>query len=271
MTNINGVASCTITPNQAAGSYSLTATFAGDASNAGSSASTSFVITKEETTVAFTALSPTVIANGHLTTFSAILKEDGVGPISGRILTITLGNSGTTQTCTGTTDASGIAACSILVNQPLGPNTVVASFTADVFYLSSSASESATLFAFLQNGSMVIGNLNGAVGSAVQFWGAQWAKLNSLTGGSAPDSFKGFADTAPQGCGGSWISSPGNSSGPPLNVPSYMGVIASSSVFMSGSTISGDVPTIIVVKTNAGYGSDPGQTGTGTVVAVFCH
>jgi hypothetical protein len=49
-----------------------------------------------------------------------------------------------------------------------------------------------------------------------------------------------------------------------------MGVIASSVVGQSGSVISGDVPTIIVVKTNSGYAPNPGHAGTGTVVAVYC-
>jgi hypothetical protein len=118
---------------------------------------------------------------------------------------------------------------------------------------------------------MIVGNNDAATGDAVEFWGAQWAKSNSLIGGAAPDAFKGFASTAPQSCGGGWTSNPGNSSGPPATVPSYMGVIASSSVLQSGSAISGDVPIIIVVKTNGGYAPNPGHAGTGTVVAVFCH
>jgi hypothetical protein len=273
VTGATGVASCSITPNQAAGAYTLKATFAGDSSYVGSSASSSFTIAKEEDTVGFVATSPTVIANGHPTTFAATLKEDGVTPIAGRTLTITLGTGVTAQTCvTGATDATGTGSCSILVNQPLGPNTVGVSFAGDAFYLPSSASESAILFAFLSSGSMVIGNLNAAVGTNVEFWGAQWANLNALSAGPGPDAFKGFAATAPQSCGGSWASRPGNSSAPaPAPLPSYMGVIASSSVGKSGSTIAGDDPIIVVVKTNPGYGPDPGSPGTGTVVAVFCH
>jgi hypothetical protein len=33
------------------------------------------------------------------------------------------------------------------------------------------------------------------VGTSVQFWGAQWAKVNKLSGGPAPASFKGYADS----------------------------------------------------------------------------
>ena len=49
-----------------------------------------------------------------------------------------------------------------------------------------------------------------------------------------------------------------------------MAVIASSSITKSGATISGNVPKIVIVKTNPGYEPSPGHAGTGTVVAVFC-
>ena len=49
-----------------------------------------------------------------------------------------------------------------------------------------------------------------------------------------------------------------------------MGVIVSSSITKSGSTISGNTPDIVVVKTNSGYAPDPGHAGTGTVVAQVC-
>jgi hypothetical protein len=269
-TDATGTATCLITPNQAAGPVTLTATFAGDALFGGSSASTTFTVTKEETTLKFTASSPTMLANGQSATFSATLKEDGTTPISGRSVMITLGNGGGAQSCTGTSNSSGTASCTIVVNEPLGPNTVAANFSGDAFYRPSSDKEAVVVFAFLGSGSFVIGDLNAAMGSSVTFWGAQWAKSNSLSGGPAPNAFKGFADSAPQTCGGSWTSDPGNSSKPPDNVPSYMAVIASSSISKSGPTISGNVPRIVIVQTNPGYGPAPGHTGTGTVVAVFC-
>lgn len=268
MTGPSGLATCQITPNQQAGPYTITATFAGDPFYAASSASASFTINKEETTTKFTASSPTVIANGHPTTFSATLLEDGAVPIANRTITIAIGS----QSCpAGLTDATGTASCTIVLNQVLGPGTVTASFAGDPFYLPSSTSESVITFAFLARGSMVIGNLNAATGSGVTFWGAQWAEVNSLSGGPAPNAMKGFADSAPQSCGGSWTANPPANSGvPPPSVPSYMGAIASSRIIQSGSTISGDVPIIVVIKTNPGYGPSPGQPGTGTVVATFC-
>jgi hypothetical protein len=261
---VGGIASCQITPNQPSGSYPITAAFAGDSFYASSSASATFIINKEETTTKFTATSPTVIANGHSTTFSATLLEDGVTPIQGRTITISIGS----QSClSGPTDPTGTGSCTILLSQVLGPGTVTANFAGDGFYLPSTTSESVIIFAFLDRGSMVIGNLDS---NPVEFWGAQWAKLNSLSGGSAPNSFKGFASTAPQACGGGWTSTPGNSPGPPATLPSYMGVVVSSTVLQSGSAISGDVPKIVVVHTNPGYRPNPGSAGTGTVVATYC-
>ncbi len=49
-----------------------------------------------------------------------------------------------------------------------------------------------------------------------------------------------------------------------------MAVIGSSSIAQSGSTISGNEPTVLVIKTNPGYGPNPGHPGTGTVVGIVC-
>lgn len=119
----------------------------------------------------------------------------------------------------------------------------------------------------------MIGDLNAVVGNHVTFWGAQWARLNSLSGGEAPNSFKGFANstsTDPATCGGTWTSDPGNSSGPPSSIPLYITVIAASSITQSGSEITGDIPEIVLIQTDPGYEPNPGHAGTGTVVAVDC-
>jgi uncharacterized repeat protein (TIGR01451 family) len=128
----------------------------------------------------------------------------------------------------------------------------------------------ATLTVTAFSAQFVIGDGNAVLGGTVTFWGAQWAKDNALSGGPAPNAFKGFTDTVPASCGGNWISGPGNSSQPPDTVPLFMTVIASSTIAKSGATITGDIPKIVVVRTNPGYGPSPGHTGTGTVVAVVC-
>jgi hypothetical protein len=126
------------------------------------------------------------------------------------------------------------------------------------------------LWAPAAGGNFVIGDRNAAVGTSVTFWGAQWWKLNSLSGGTAPAAFKGFANSpAFSATLNSWTTSPGNSPPPPASVPTYMAVIVSSSIGQSGSTISGDAPHIVIVKTDPGYSGNPGHEGTGTVVAVL--
>lgn len=121
-------------------------------------------------------------------------------------------------------------------------------------------------------GSFVIGDKEDAVGTAVTFWSAQWSKDNPMTGGSAPNSFKGFEDSnKTPACGQTWTTDTGNSTPPPNGpLPSDMGVIVSSSISQSGSTISGNIVEIVVVHTNPGYQPDPGHPGTGTVEATVC-
>src|SRR6476646_10526016 len=129
------------------------------------------------------------------------------------------------------------------------------------------------VFAFAPGGgSFVIGDQNSANGTSVTFWGAQWSKLNSLSGGAAPASFKGFAkNPSVPSCGTGWSTDPGNSAPPPAGpLPAFMGVIVSSAISKSGSQISGDTPRIVVVQTNGGYAPNPGHAGTGTVIAQFC-
>jgi PKD domain len=118
----------------------------------------------------------------------------------------------------------------------------------------------------------VIGDGNSAVGTDVTFWGAQWWKLNTLSPGTAPASFKGFAlEPSTPSCGTNWTTGPGNSPPPPAGpLPSFMGVIVSSSISKSGSEISGDTVHMVVVQTNPGYSNNPGHPGTGTVVAQIC-
>jgi len=108
-------------------------------------------------------------------------------------------------------------------------------------------------------------------GATVYFWGSQWSQNNPLSGGSAPSAFKGFEDGSAQpACGGTWITSSGNSTSPPSTLPQYMAVIVSSSINKNGTVTSGDIKKIIVVRTNAGYGPSPGHPGTGQIVAILC-
>ena len=80
-----------------------------------------------------------------------------------------------------------------------------------------------------------------AVGKAVTFWGAQWWKLNSLSGGDGPAEFKGFENSpAMPTCGDNWTTRPGNSTPPPDTIPAYMAIVVSSQIKNTGSSIGGD-------------------------------
>lgn len=148
-TDANGAASCSLTPGEPAGSYPLVATFAGDATDTDASATATFTVTREETTLTYTG--PTRAANGEPLTLSGVLKEDGTAPIGGRTVTFTIGTGASAQSCDGTTNAAGSASCTIAsVNQPVVVTSVpvTAVFAGDAFYLPASAS--ATLrFQFL--------------------------------------------------------------------------------------------------------------------------
>jgi hypothetical protein len=120
-------------------------------------------------------------------------------------------------------------------------------------------------------GDLTVGPLAQAAGKAVTFWGAQWWKLNSLSGGDGPAAFKGFEDSpAIPSCGVNWTSQPGNSTPPPDTIPPFMVIIVSSLITKSGSSIGGDTPHLVVVQTNPGYQGNPGHAGTGTIVSVIC-
>jgi hypothetical protein len=279
-----GVATCSFKTTQT-GTPSIVASFTADTDYAGSSDSKTVTITPEETTMKYSG--PTVILAGASgATLTANLVEDGTNdddgdsgsppPLPAQSVTISLGS----QHCTGTTDSTGVATCTISpVSVPLGPETVSASSTANAYYQAASDSTTAIVFAFPSRGAFTLGNVTaaGAGSSTVTWWSDTWSLLNTLGGGPAPSAFKGFADqitlpttTPPASCGSAWKSTGGNSPPPASGVPSYMGVVVSSSMTKSGSTVSGNSVHIVVVKVAPGYSPTPGHSGTGTIVGVFC-
>ena len=230
-------------------------------------------------------------ASGYATVADAALTA------SGKTLNSTPGFSGTVATFTdadpnGT--ASDYAATIDWGDGTVTPGTIDGSFNvngshtyaatgpytikvhvADAGGSTADATTQILVYAFAagDGGSFVIGDGNAAIGSQVDFWGSQWAKDNSMSSGSAPSAFKGFADGVSSNgpsCGGSYTTGPGNSSAPPSAVPPYMGVFVSSAIAKHGPTLAGDIGHIVVVQTDPGYQADPGHPGTGKVVAVVC-
>ena len=267
-TDVTGNAGCTVTVNQAAGSYPLTAAFAGDDLYLAASAPTSsFTVTPEETTLTIT--SAAAQATGDVTV-QAMLQEDGESPIAGRTIRFTAGGA----TATGTTDASGVAT----VTLSLSPDQyqVTATFIGDDYYRPASA-VTQTLYVYQPTSFVIWGGnppmptdqpANITVGTDYLFWGAQWSK--QVTGGTFPNSrdFKGYADSVGDG---TWTSRPGNSSKPPSSVGRYIGVIVTTTVTKQGSTISGNVVELAIIRVDnpSQYRPDPGHAGSGVVVALL--
>ena len=177
------------------------------------------------------------------------------------------------DTGSGITDVAG-AATFTYSSSITGIDSLMAGVTNGVgFTRTSNAATVTWVFPFAPGGgSFVIGDNNASTGTSVEFWGAQWAKLNSLSRGPAPRSFKGFAnEPVTPACGQRWQAEPGNSTPPPdAPLPPLMAVIVTSSSSQSGPEISGDIVAIVVVRTDPGYESNPGHAGTGTVVGLVC-
>jgi hypothetical protein len=140
-TNASGVASCSMTPTQAPGRTTIRASFGGTEELLPSSDSAGFTVTRQQTAVDYTG--PRKVANGVPAKLSAVLTEetkDGP-PVSGREVTLALGEGEDRQACTGTTNGSGVVECTIpLLDQPLNADATVpvtVDFGGDAFYLPS--------------------------------------------------------------------------------------------------------------------------------------
>ena len=118
----------------------------------------------------------------------------------------------------------------------------------------------------LPTAAFAIGDGNATLNSSVTFWGSQWWKDNQVSTGSGPAAFKGYAlNVDATAC--TFTSAPGNSPPPPDGpLPSVITVLVTNSVTKSGPTISGKITEFALVATNAGYDSNPGHAGTGTVI-----
>jgi hypothetical protein len=268
-------------------SDTITATYGGDTLHTESSRAGSVQVLTPHPSAITVACSPsTYVVAGRQTTCTATVTDTAGVAKSMPTGTISLSSSGSgsfsgASKCTLTESSSGVAACSLTYTPTATPATpvrsdiITAAYGGDSLHTPSSgtAAEQVLSITLLSSGSFVIGDQSAQVGTAVTFWGAQWWKLNSLSGGTAPSSFKGFANSTPNNpphCGDRWTSATGNSSNPPSSVPGLMAVIASSSITESGETISGNAPKVLIVKTGSGYAPNPGHAGTGTIVAQVC-
>lgn len=137
-TDSSGVASCSVPVSAAPGSYPTSASFVGDGYYSASNDTGRATVTAQATTLQLAATAP--VRYGDVATLSATLLA-GSTPVAGKTITLTLGS----QTCTGITDASGVATCSFTVTQPAGNYATTANFPGDALFAASNASGSATV------------------------------------------------------------------------------------------------------------------------------
>lgn len=250
------------------GTYHPTATVTDDDNpfNTDSTSSTATVADAPLTAAGVDTLSTNPV-DGVVATFT---DANPHAPVSDFTATIDWGDgSAATAGTVSATDNGTFTVSGSHTYATLGPKTILVHIV-DEGGQTADATSHVLLYALASGGDFVIGDQNAVVGNAVTYWGAQWWRANTLSGGLAPAAFKGF-ENQPAGSTSliDWTTDPGNSSNPPASVPSYMAVIVSTSIGQSGSTISGDAPHIVIVETDPGYQGNPGHDGTGTVVAVL--
>jgi uncharacterized repeat protein (TIGR01451 family) len=242
--------------------------------------------------LSITKTGPAFAQSGTNITYSIAVHNGGPAPATGVVVTDPLPPGETLVSATPSQGScSGTVTCNLgsIANGGSATITIVVKVTADCGSKvtntatvsgdlpdpdtsNNTSSTTALVYCVTAGGNFVIGDRNAAIGTNVTFWGAQWWKLNSLSGGAAPAAFKGFETTpATAACGTNWTTGPGNSPPPPAGpLPSLIAVIVSSSINKSGATISGDTVQVVLVQTNPGYQPNPGHAGTGKVVAQLC-
>ena len=125
LTNSSGIAVKQYTPTLGEGSYTGSSSFAGDSLYKSSNSSNAFAIAKKATATTYTGAT-TGGANKTIV-LSAVLKDATGKPLAGRTILFQLG----TQTASAVTNASGVAATSLKLNQKNGTYTVSATYAAD--------------------------------------------------------------------------------------------------------------------------------------------
>lgn len=214
--------------------------------------------------------------NAVLATFT---DDDPAGTLTDYSATIDWGDgSSSAGVIGGSTGAFTVTGQHTYTDSQLGTHQVTIVIT-DAGGSRTTATTTLLAYGYSAGGTFAVSNsamTAAGTSNPVTFFDSQWAKRNPLTNGSAPASFKGFVDAGPGmpqppatvPAGSTWRSDPGNSSGPPSSVPSFMLVMTTSAVAKNGATISGDITHWVILHTAPGYAGSPGHPGTGTVVAV---
>ncbi len=177
-TNASGVATCSVTPNEPAGTYTLTGSFNGDTTTTPvllpSSGQSTFVENKATTAVTYTG--STTITSGNSPVLSATLTSNGA-PLAGQTVTFTVGTGNSAQHCSGTTNSAGNVSCSICsFNQSASPLPVTVTYNGNTYYAGTSSSKSITV---TTPTSLSVSAVTGATGSPTTVTGTL---TNEVTG-----------------------------------------------------------------------------------------
>lgn len=123
-TNSAGIASTAHLLGLSAGSYTASATFAGDSLyNSAAPSTAAYTVNKKPTSVTYTG-----VLNGgpnKKVNLSAVLVDSQNKPLANRVIAFKLGS----QTASATTNASGVAATTLMLNQKNGSYPLTATFT----------------------------------------------------------------------------------------------------------------------------------------------
>jgi len=138
VTDVNGHGACSFVVTQHPGSYTASASFAGDPAYNGANGSSAFTITREESKVTYGGALTSDYHDAFTATATLVDPVDNV-PIAGKSVTFTLGVG---DSCSATTSGSGVASCSITPTQVPATYQLVTSFAGDVDYVSSGDTDS---------------------------------------------------------------------------------------------------------------------------------
>jgi hypothetical protein len=184
-TDSSGLASCTITPGESTGSYTVSGTFPGDTTQpvplTTSTNSAAFVVTPAVTTLTYTGSNSTT--NGQPLVVSGVLTT-GSTPLANQPVTLTLGSGSSAQTCDATTDTTGAASCTIAsVNQPVGPNPVSATYPGTNNYQPAGATSTVQVGPTSVSTTLTVTSTTGSYGSPTTVTGTL---INNYTSAPVP-------------------------------------------------------------------------------------
>jgi hypothetical protein len=291
-TDSNGFASCTVTPAESTGNYTVNGSFTGDTTQpvplTSSTNSAAFVVTPAVTTLTYTGANSTT--NGQPVTVSGVLTT-GSTPLPNQLVTLTLGSGGSAESCAGTTGSTGAVSCTIpSVNQPLGPNPVSATYPGTNNYQPASATSTVQVGPAQVSTSLTVSSATGTYGSPTTVTGTLinnytntpvtgetvTLKLNGTQSCTGTTNASGVATCTitPSEPGGSYTLSDsfgGDTKTVPTLLPStgsntFVVTKAPTTVTYTGSTsiTSGNSPVLSATLTTNGA-PVPGQTVTFTV------